>query len=368
MGPVMGHVALGSGMGCSPGIVAVHARYHPATQGYRVQDVFTGSASGGVPAYRLGAGRRARVFAGAPRAIASSLGVLRGWLPAAWLGLVLGMASAAALAAPPAVLTLLDGEATVIVGNRAQQGVAGLRLPAGTLIATTPQSRLLRVEWPDGSRADLGPQTRVQLEPAGAPAVRLYLLEGAVKVTKAVADTGVLSPSFELRPFEGVVVMQQSSTRSVLFIEAGNALAGGRRGAAARIGAGQALVAEGSAAPQGPQRPPADWAAGLPRAFRDTLPSLLARWQDREPPPARLLPEADYASLQPWLVAEPLLRREFPARFAERLADPAFRNAVQRSLRRHPEWAPLLRPPPERRPAPPAPPAPTASAVPEPSR
>jgi hypothetical protein len=288
------------------------------------------------------------------------------WLRRAWPGFVLclGMLASPARAAAPAVLTLLDGEATLVIGSQAQQAAAGLRLPAGTLISTAEGTRILRLEWPDGGVADLGPSTRVLLEPAGAPRSRLYLLEGVLKLTHAApAARGALSPTFELQPFDGVVVLQQSAPRQVLFVEAGSAMAAGRRGSASpRLVAGQALLAAGTAAPQGPLRPPADWAASLPRAFRDTLPSLLGRWQGREPPPARLLPEPDYASLQPWLVAEPLVRRAFPARFGERLSDASFRGAVQRSLRRHPEWAPLLRPPPERRPAPPSTPA---SAVPE---
>ncbi len=280
-------------------------------------------------------------------------------LPAA-LALLTLAAPRPAAAAEPGVLTLLDGEAVLVIGTRAVAAVPGLRLPAGTLVHTGTETRLLRIEWPDGSRLDLGPATRAMLEPPRLPlpSPRAYLLAGTVKLQQAQASAGLLSPSFELRPFAGAVVLQQSAAQGLAFVETGSALAAPRRALAGSAGSagsaialkpGQAATADGTAAPRGPVRPPADWAAALPRAFRDTVPPQLARWQGREPPPARGLPPPDYALLEPWLGAEPLLRRELPARFGERLADASFRAAVLERLPRHPEWGPLLRPPPERR-------------------
>ena len=63
-------------------------------------------------------------------------------------------------------MTVLEGEATLTVGARAQVAVVGARLPAGTLVETELASPLLRLEWPDGSLLDLGPATRVMLRPA----------------------------------------------------------------------------------------------------------------------------------------------------------------------------------------------------------
>jgi hypothetical protein len=50
----------------------------------------------------------------------------------------------------------------------------------------------------------------------------------------------------------------------------------------------------------------------------------------------------------PWLVAERLVCRELPRRWAEWLAEPAFEAAVLARLTQHPEWESLVRPPPAR--------------------
>jgi hypothetical protein len=106
-------------------------------------------------------------------------------------------------------------------------------------------------------------------------------------------------------------------------------------------------VVEGDAPARAQPRPPAGWLAAIPRAFRDTLPSRLAQFQG--PPPAlKARPNPSYAAVMPWLVAEPLVRRELPRRWAEWLAEPAFKDAVLARLTQHPEWEPLVRPPPPR--------------------
>jgi hypothetical protein len=108
-------------------------------------------------------------------------------------------------------------------------------------------------------------------------------------------------------------------------------------------------VAEGDAPAKVQPRPPAGWLARIPRAFRDTLPSRLAQYQGA-PPAAKAGPTPAYAAVVPWLVAEPLLRRELPRRWAGWLAEPAFKQAVLARLPQHPEWEPLVRPPPPRNP------------------
>lgn len=251
---------------------------------------------------------------------------------------------------PAGVLTVLDGEATLLIGARALQAAPGLRLPADSIVETGASTRLLRVEWADGSRVDLGPATRVMLRPTAAPRARVYVLGGIVKHTQDTPVAGQLSPAFELKPFQGVVVTEIGADGAVLFAESGTESATGRRGAVAlALKAGQAAVVQGDAPAVVQPRPPAGWLARIPRAFRDTLPSRLAQFAG--PPPApRARPQPGYAELQPWLTAEPLLRRELPRRWAEWLRDPAFKAAVLARLDAHPEWTPLVRPPPPRGP------------------
>jgi hypothetical protein len=265
---------------------------------------------------------------------------LGGWC----LALLTAVAPARA-AEPTGVLTLLDGEASVIIGARAVAAVPGLRLAPGSIVETSDKTGLLRVEWEDGSRVDLGPSTRVMIRPPGAPRTLVYLLRGIAKQTQDQPVAGQLSPAFEIKPFKGVVVTEVTAEGAVLFAEAGTESATGRRGSLPlSVKAGQAAVVQGEGQAVVQARPPAGWLAKIPRAFRDTLPSRLAQFQG-PPPQAKPRPQPGHAEVLPWLLAEPLVRRELPRRWAEWLGEPAFRAAIVARLAQHPEWEPLVRPP-----------------------
>jgi hypothetical protein len=104
------------------------------------------------------------------------------------LGLALVTVAAAVLTAAPkaqaaAIVTIVEGEATLVDGARALVATEGLKLGDETLVRTGTSTTLLRVEWPDGTAADFGPDTQAMVEPGGfgkrsgrAPAV--YLLRG----------------------------------------------------------------------------------------------------------------------------------------------------------------------------------------------
>lgn len=270
-------------------------------------------------------------------------------------GVLMALAAVAVLlpvraAEAPGVLTVLDGEATLIVGARALIAATGLRLPAGSIVETGDKTGLLRVEWPDGSRLDLGAATRVMLRPAMSPRSLVYVLRGIVKQTQGAPVAGQLSPAFELKPFQGVVVTEVGADAAVLFAESGaEAVTGRRGGVALSLKAGQAAVVDGDAPAKVQPRPPAGWLARIPRAFRDTLPSRLAQFQGAAPA-AKPRPNPAYSAVAPWLAAEEPLRRELPRRWADWLAEPAFKQAVLERLDQHPEWEPLVRPPPPRPP------------------
>ncbi len=250
----------------------------------------------------------------------------------------------------PAVLTLLEGAATLVVGARAYAAVPGTRLGPGAIVETDAQTRLLRLEWPDGSLLDLGASTRVMLRPplrGSATAARplFYLLQGWTKQTHTATLSGQLSPSYAVLPFQGVLVSQVDGAMAVVFSEAGGARVASRGdGAPLPLRAGQAAVWGSDGNVKILPRPPEGWLAAMPRAFRDTLPARAARFPD-----ALAAPEArtalTYPALQHWLVAEPELRRDFPTRFGVLLSERAFRSAVNQQLGRHPEWEVVLRPP-----------------------
>lgn len=250
----------------------------------------------------------------------------------------------------PALVTLLEGQATVITGARAFVAAVGARLAPGTLVETDAKLGLMRLEWPDGSLLDLGPGTKVMLRPT-AMTVRkppqFYLLQGWAKQTQPATGPGAgqLLAAAEVAAFKGVLVSHVEEGATLLFAESGAMQVTPRRGGAPMaVDAGKAASFSASTPPQLLARPPSPWLQKVPRAFRETIPPRAALVKGPEPTLAGR-GALGYPALQPWLAAEPTLRSGFPQRFAELLGDRAFREAVDQGLAQHPEWEPVLRPP-----------------------
>lgn len=274
------------------------------------------------------------------------------------LGLVLVTVAAAAVTAAPSVqaaamVTIVEGEATLIDGARALVAAEGLKVGDETLVRTGPSTTLLRLEWPDGTAADFGPDTQAMLEPGGfgkrggrAPAV--YLLRGWLKLSSLgqAATPGALTARVDLAPFKGSLVLMAVGDETWVFAESGSGTVAERHARPpvnlalkpgevyARSGAAKGAVAPRSS-PSQMQR--------VPRGFRDSLPLRSAALQGRSVA-ARNAPAPTYAELGEWLAAEQPLRRGFTRRFAERARDTAFRAALVEHLVAHPEWEPVLFP------------------------
>lgn len=272
------------------------------------------------------------------------------------LALLLALMVPAALATESqAVLTLLEGDAVLVVGARAYTAAVGARLGAGALLETDDKTNLLRLEWPDGAVLDLGPATRVMLRPPAVAAGKsplFYLLQGWAKQSQATAAPGQLSSAFDVQPFKGALVSQVDGNTAVCFAETGDKqLVARRSGQPLTLQPGQAAVFGIDGVAQVQLRPPAGWLQRIPRAFRDTLPPRAAQFKG--PAPALKARAAlGYGVLQPWLTAETAVRRGFPARFAELLRDREFYAAVNSHLAQHPEWEPAVRPPRKPKPVP----------------
>jgi hypothetical protein len=88
-------------------------------------------------------------------------------------------------------------------------------------------------------------------------------------------------------------------------------------------------------------RPPAPFVAAMPRAMRDALPLLASRYATASPPPPPGA-EVTFDEAEPWLVGP--YRRTFVRRLTPRLADPAFRGAVEARIAAYPEWDRVLHP------------------------
>lgn len=263
----------------------------------------------------------------------------------------------AALAAMPAraqgvLITLIDGEATLIDGARRVAAAPGLPLSPGTIVETGAGTAVLRLETPERAAVDLGPATRAMLLPPGF-AVRngraplLYLLSGWAKLSSPEKNPigGLVTPAIELLPFVGSAVVSAGKAGTSVFAESGALELAERTGARRTPLRGGALFGGGAVE----AKPPAEWLARVPRAFRDTLPRRGAAFAERTVA-ATVLPGPSYAQLADWLAAEPALRREFPRRFEALAQEPAFRRELQQRLGAHPEWARVLNPPEPKKP------------------
>lgn len=259
-----------------------------------------------------------------------------------------------ALAAAQVVVTILDGDARVVHARGSHPAAEGLKLPPASLVNLDAKAALLRLEWPDGSAVDLGPGTMAlvlpeRLSDKSPKAPGVYVLRGQAKISGRAAASApvVLAPGLEIAPSAGVVVLTTTAERAGVFAESGAATVLDRLGKAAPqpLPAGQYWSRAGAAAAAVQPRPPSDWLAQLPRAYRDTLPLrrevVLARNVAAKP-----LPLPGYAELRDWLYTEPMVRRLLVTQFTAWAQDPGIKSALITHINDHREWGPIVLPPP----------------------
>lgn len=286
----------------------------------------------------------ARLSAPRPRPFAALLGRLA-------VLIVLGSQGAPALAA--ALVTIVDGESVLIDGVRSTVATEGQKVGDETLVRTGPKTTLLRVEWPDGSAADFGPDTQAMLNPSGfgvrggrTPSV--YLMRGWLKLSAMGSgpSAGLLAPRVDVQPFKGALVVMVSGDETWLFAEGGSAPVIERELKPASnltLKNGEVYLRLGAAKGAVAPRPTPAQMQRVPRGFRDSLPLRSAALKDKAVSP-KAAPAPSYADVRDWLQAELPLRRNVTRRYAERARDPAFRAALAENLARHPEWEPVLFP------------------------
>lgn len=274
--------------------------------------------------------------------------------------------SAPAMAADLGVVTVLDGAASLLRGRVRFELAEGVRVAAGDIVETGSAARYARLEFADGSRVGLGPDTGVELAPPlpaawGAP--RLYLLRGWVKLAAASKPATLAGPGFVLGGVTQQVVVSVQAGGVQVFAEAGTASLRPLRprpGTPIALKDGEWLALAGDAKPVLAERPAPAFVQAVPPPFRDTLPARAALFQGRPVAPKRV-GDVRYADVQRWLDAEPALRRADLPRWKPLAGQPEFRRALIADLKAHPEWRPILFPPP---PPPPASAPPSGAANP----
>ncbi len=272
--------------------------------------------------------------------------------PLAWavVSLAVWPVHAAARADGP-LLTIVEGAARVFTRTEVQAAAAGVEVAPASLIETAADARLVRIEWPDGSALDLGPQTRVMLEPDGLrprnqPRPMIYLLAGWVKLSAGpkAPTPGLISPAAEISPFSGVLVVHATEASHWVFAETGAATLTERPGKLRHsLKPGQAHLRKGDAKGAVQQRPSGEELKAVPRGFRDTLPTLYENFAAK-PKAAKPLPDPLYEEMLPWLQSESSLRRSLPNLFSGWARVPDMRKGIDQNLSRHAEWEFVLYP------------------------
>lgn len=271
--------------------------------------------------------------------------------PRAGLLALLGALPAWCAAASIGIVTIAEGEASVVREAQRFAVAEGLRVRDEDIVRTGPDARLVRLELADGSALDLGPDTELMLQPRaagrfGERAATLYLMRGWLKVASgAGALTGIASAAADLHTLAGTAVLRVAPEAVLVFVESGQARVSEPDAATPEmaLAEGDAFVRRGRTAPTSARRPPADLLQGLPRAFADSLPRRTARWQARPVEPGAGTP-VSYAEVARWIDGEPALRALAVPRFATRAGDRAFRAALVAGVRSHPEWSRTLFP------------------------
>ena len=266
------------------------------------------------------------------------------------LSALLAACACVAVAAPRAPLvTMQDGEATLLRDGARFALAEGVRLQAGDLIATGAQSRLLRIEFPGGPGFALGPDSRAMLLPnLGDDGMHagVYLLSGWVKLAAPSGVPGAIrSAVADADTTGGTLILSVQAGLAQAFAESGPSRVqprGADQGEQS-LKSGEMLTLQAGAKPALARGASPAFVQAMPRSFMDTLPSRAAAFTVDVSP--RRLGEMAYADAQPWIDAEAPLRQVFAVRWRRLAAEPQFRGALVAGLKSHPEWTPVLYPP-----------------------
>ena len=266
------------------------------------------------------------------------------------------MACGVALAAePPAVVTLLEGQAVLLRGTVRYALAEGVRLQSGDIVELGDKGAAL-IEFADGSELNLGPRARFYLAVLSPRAAKgggisdFYLMQGWSKLAsgKSAAPLRLTTPVFGIGTADATAVIQIADGDGAMFVETGEVrVAEGFVKASpaspVRLRGGEFFSRRAEGRGTIAARPAPAFIAAMPKAYMDNLPSRLGKYKDREVNP-RATGELTYADVEMWLKAPPEIRRPLMQRFIPKANDLAFRQALVANLRSHPEWDPILFP------------------------
>jgi hypothetical protein len=248
-------------------------------------------------------------------------------------------------------ITILEGDAFIYRGASRLYANEGVRLESGDIVETA-ESGFMQVELTDLSVVQFGPVTRAMINSAASrqkPERWLFVMNGWCKVTgsKAGAADGsgleLRTRQFTMPPNTGVVVFAETPAETTLFVERGDVRLLEDKASGVSLKAGDYYRRKAGARGSVNTGSTEAFVAGMPRAFRDSLPLRLDRYRN-QPVQPKEAPDFTYADVEPWLKAEPWLRRPLVQRWRAKARNPAFRAALVAGLASHPEWDPILFP------------------------
>jgi hypothetical protein len=274
------------------------------------------------------------------------------------LFLTLGWAFAAhgKTAAPSfgGVVSIADGEPfTLVRGTGLNTTTKGVTLAAGDMIGTGAGAFVV-VEVPGGSLLGIGPSTQIYLmQRSAADPPTLVVLKGWVKADIRTGPKGppvrVLGTRLGIQAHQAVVLLFVDERSDSVFDEQGSGTLLTRDEAATRAGrdtaANQFFLRQERADVISQPRPSSEFVAKMPIPFRDPLPENASAKLKKTAVP-QFVREVTYSDVQQWLNMPRDWRAGFIPRFRGRLKDPAFFAAMDASMAQHPEWQPILHPPP----------------------
>jgi hypothetical protein len=270
--------------------------------------------------------------------------------------LVIAMACGVALAAePPAVVTLLEGQAALLRGTARYALAEGVRLQSGDIVELGDKGAAL-IEFADGAELRLGPRARFYIGALSPRAAKgggisdFYVMQGWIKLAsgKSAAPLRITTPVFGVGTADATAVIQIADGEGAMFVETGEVrVAEGFVKASptspVRLRGGEFFSRKADQKGATAARPTPAFIAAMPRAYVDNLPSRIGKYKDREVNP-RATGELAYADVEMWLKAPPEIRRPLMQRFIPKANDLAFRQGLVANLRSHPEWDPILFP------------------------
>lgn len=270
-----------------------------------------------------------------------------------WLLLVL-VWPAGAQAERGGIVTMADGPLRLIREAAVYAVARGVALQKGDIMETA-SAGFAQLELADGAIVALGPDSRLFVfDVPGAAGehgrlLQLVLLRGWIKAETPPRDKGASarywSGALAVAAGPGSLVFHVTPAATQLFVEAGSAdfAPAEKPRVQSPAKAGQFVVRDRAAAPAVRAGLPPGFVAEMPRAFQDTLPPLAQKFRQAAvaPEPQR---EVSYEDVADVLALPVSFRGGFIRRFESRLADAAFRHALDANMRKHPEWDRILHP------------------------